>query len=45
VITALWNHAVVTPPTVRGQKSQWPELRPEELADLVAFLQSLRVAR
>ncbi len=45
VITALWNHAVVTSPAVRGQKGLWPELRPEELADLVTFLQSLRVAR
>src|SRR5574341_637429 len=42
VITVMWNHAVVTSPTVRGQKGLWPELRPEDLSDLVAFLQSLR---
>jgi mono/diheme cytochrome c family protein len=45
VITALWNHAVVAPPIVRGQKGAWSELRPEDMADLVAFLQSLRLAR
>jgi mono/diheme cytochrome c family protein len=45
VITALWNHAVIAPPTGRGQKGAWPELRPEDMGDLVAFLQSLRVAR
>lgn len=45
VITVMWNHAVVTSPTVRGQKGLWPELRPEDLSDLVAFLQSLRPPR
>lgn len=45
VLAALWNHAVVTPPTPAGQKSPWPEFRPEEMADLVALLQSLRPTR
>ena len=41
VITALWSHTVVTPPGTSGQKGAWPEFRPEEMADLVAWLQSL----
>jgi len=40
VLAALWNHAVVTP-TVAGKKVGWPEFRPQEMADLVALLQSL----
>jgi mono/diheme cytochrome c family protein len=45
VITAMWNHTAVAAPTVRGQKGAWAELRPEDMADLVAFLQSLRLPR
>lgn len=41
VIAALWNHAVVTPKTPSGEKGSWPQFRPEEMADLVALLQSL----
>ena len=41
VITALWNHAVVPPPGPGGKAGQWPEFRPEEMTDLVAWLQSL----
>jgi mono/diheme cytochrome c family protein len=44
VITAMWNHTAVTLPTVRGQKGHWPELRSEEMADLVAFLQARSVS-
>jgi len=40
VIAALWNHAVVPLPGSAGQKGGWPEFRPEEMADLVAWLQS-----
>ncbi len=40
VIAALWNHPVVMPVGAPGQKGAWPELRPEEMADLVALLQS-----
>lgn len=40
VIAALWNHAVVTHKTPSGQPAPWPEFRPEEMADLVAWLQS-----
>jgi mono/diheme cytochrome c family protein len=44
VITALWNHAVVTPPGVGG-KSAWPEFHAEEMADLVAWLQAAAKVR
>ncbi len=44
VLSALWNHAVVTAPTPGGQKSPWPELNTQEMADLVAMLTSLRHA-
>ncbi len=40
VLAALWNHAVVTP-TIAGKKMDWPTFKPEEMADLVAMLQSL----
>jgi cytochrome c2 len=40
VLAALWNHAVVTPPTI-GAKSEWPLFKPQEMADLIALLQSL----
>jgi mono/diheme cytochrome c family protein len=41
VIAALWSHAIVTPRTSLGQDAPWPEFRPHEMADLVAFLGSL----
>ena len=42
VLAALWNHAVVTPPSVTGgQKWEWPPINPQEMADLIALLQSL----
>jgi mono/diheme cytochrome c family protein len=44
VLATLWNHAVVTP-TVAGKKADWPVFKPEEMADLVAMLQSLGQSR
>lgn len=44
VLAALWNHAVVTP-TIAGKKADWPTFKPEEMADLVAMLQSLSQPR
>jgi cytochrome c2 len=41
VLSALWNHAVVTPPSIAGQKWEWPLFKPQEMADLIALLQSL----
>lgn len=44
VLAALWNHSFIAEPAARG-KVAWSEIRPEEMADLTAFLQSLRQAR
>ena len=44
VLAALWNHAVVTP-TIAGKKADWPIFKPEEMADLVAMLQSVSQPR
>ena len=41
VLAALWNHAVVTATMPSGDKAPWPELRAEEMADLVTLLGSL----
>jgi len=42
VVASLWNHAAVTPPSVTGgQKWEWPLFKPQEMADLIALLQSL----
>jgi len=41
VLASLWNHAVVTPPNIGGQKWEWPLFKPQEMADLIALLQSL----
>lgn len=42
VLGALWNHAFVKDPRQARERAPWPELRAEEMADLVAYLQSLR---
>ncbi len=44
VISALWNHAFLRERTER-RTGAWPRFRSEEMADLLAFLQSLRRAR
>ena len=41
VLAALWNHAVVTPPSIGGQKAEWPLFKPQEMADLIALIESL----
>jgi len=41
VLAMLWNHAVVTPPSIGGQKAEWPLFTSQEMADLIAMLQSL----
>jgi mono/diheme cytochrome c family protein len=40
VLAALWNHALVTP-TVSGKKLDWPTFATQEMADLMAMLQSV----
>jgi mono/diheme cytochrome c family protein len=42
VIGALWNHSFLADPA--AAKRGWSELRPDEMADLLAFLRSLRPA-
>lgn len=37
----LWNHAPVMGESATKLRKEWPELTPEELADLTAFLQEL----
>jgi mono/diheme cytochrome c family protein len=44
VIGALWNHSFITAGPAAGKRG-WSELRPGEMADLVAFLRTLRPAR
>ena len=39
VVAALWNHVVVTAPGTRSESSAWPQLRPQDVADLVAVFQ------
>lgn len=43
-LSALWNHAFISDPNLRT-KAAWSEIRPAEMADLVAFLQTLRPVR
>lgn len=45
VITALWNHMVVTTYQREGTPVSWPRFRSAEMADLTAFLQTLGRAR
>jgi mono/diheme cytochrome c family protein len=40
VISALWNHSFVMEHRAERRKVPWPKVRPEEMADLVAFLQA-----
>ena len=42
VLSALWNHSFIRDPRPEREKAPWAEIGPEEMADLVAFLQSLR---
>ena len=41
VIAALWNHGFIMAERAERRQVAWPRLRPEEMAHLVAFLQSL----
>ncbi len=43
VLAALWNHTLVTP-TVSGKRLDWPGFTPQEMADLIAMLQSVSQA-
>ena len=41
VISALWNHSFIMEHRAERRKLPWPEIRPEEMSQLVAFLQIL----
>ncbi len=41
VIAALWNHSFIMKHRTERRQASWPQFRPEEMADLVAFLQPL----
>ncbi|MFQ5847236.1 MAG: c-type cytochrome [Candidatus Methylomirabilales bacterium] len=45
VISALWNHALVMERVTEVQRITWPRFRPQEMGDLVAYLQTLRQKR
>lgn len=45
VIAALWNHSFIDAAPPAQQQQRWPTLRPGELADVVAYFDSLRVTR
>ncbi|HEU4369063.1 MAG TPA: c-type cytochrome [Methylomirabilota bacterium] len=42
VLSALWNHAFITPAQPGRAKTAWAEISAQEMANLTAFLQSLR---
>ena len=41
VISALWNHALLMEKLAKARGIAWPQFRPQEMADLVAYLQAL----
>ncbi len=41
VISALWNHSLITEPLTERQGTAWPSFRPSEMSDLVAFLRKV----
>src|SRR3990167_4784008 len=40
VIASLWNHGFIMAERAERRRVAWPRLRPEEMAHLVAFLQT-----
>ncbi len=44
VLSALWNHTVVTP-RVAGKSLEWPMFKADEMADLVTLLESISQPR
>jgi len=45
IVAAMWNHLFVMAPEAARQNIAWQQVSPEEMADLVAFLQALMRAR
>ncbi len=44
-VSVMWNHALGMEEQTKTQKDTWPQFRPEDMADLVAYLQALRRSR
>jgi mono/diheme cytochrome c family protein len=42
VLAALWNHALVDDPRPLRDRRPWPTFRGDEMADLIAYLRTLR---
>jgi mono/diheme cytochrome c family protein len=40
VISALWKNSFIMEPRFESQKYAWPQFTPEEMSDLIAFLQT-----
>ncbi len=45
VLSAMWNHTFVGDPQATREKARWAEIGSDEMADLIAYLQSLRRPR
>ena len=45
VLSALWNHLFIAEPKLERVTTPWPTFRGEEMADLVAYLRSLKRAK
>lgn len=44
VIASMWNHAVEMEAAIRAADIVWPQIKPGEMGDLVAFIKSQRIA-
>jgi len=42
VLSALWNHSFIGDPLAERDRTPWPTFRGDEMADLVAYLRSLK---
>jgi mono/diheme cytochrome c family protein len=45
VLSGLWNHTFISDPRSERERTPWPVFRGEEMADLVAYLRSLKAAK
>jgi hypothetical protein len=44
VLAALWNHSLIDDPRPGGERRPWPMFGGEEMADLTAYLRTLKRA-
>lgn len=45
VLSSLWNHTFIAHPRAERDRTPWPVFRGEDMADLVAYLRSLKRAK